>query len=75
MLLKLENTIKNGTFGTRYINTNKILYIDKDKYNNDESVIYFDVSSGEKNNLVAIYTKLTLEELSVIINNHIAANK
>jgi hypothetical protein len=73
MLLKLENTTKNGSFGTRYINTDKILFIEK--FNTDESIIYFDVSSGERDKLVAIYTKLTLEELSEIINNHIAAKK
>lgn len=73
MLLKLENTTINGSFGTRYINTDKILYVDK--IGDDESVIYFDVSRGERNHLVAIYIKLTLEELTVIINNHLAAKK
>ena len=73
MLLKLENTTKNGYSGTRYINTDKILFIEK--FNTDESIIYFDVSSGERDKLVAIYTKLTLEEITEIINNHIAAKK
>lgn len=67
MLIKIENSVHNGHVETRYVNSDHILFIEKQRMG-DLTCIALDVSRGEKNDLARIYVKLSSEDLVKYIN-------
>ena len=72
MLIKIENSVHNGYTETRYVNSEHILYIEKQSLG-DLTCIVFDVTRGERNELHRLYVKSSSEDLAKYIDETLKA--